>query len=90
MKEQVVNVIIWTLVVICVSIAIYVLFIRGWLYGNESGWYSFLLWKKYYPVDKNTAVSFMKFKKDLEQLQQGQEEMKQALRTIWSILERKK
>ncbi len=33
----------------------------------------FLLWKKYYLVDKNTAVSFMRFKKDLEQLQRGQD-----------------
>ena len=50
----------------------------------------FMLWKKYYAIDKNTAVSFMRFKNNLDQLRKGQEMMQHSLENITSILRNRK
>ncbi len=54
------------------------------------------LWKKYFQVDKNTAVSFTKFKSDIDNINKNQEEMntiqkqmKEKLNIIETLLKKR-
>ena len=47
------------------------------------------LWKKYFQLDKNAAVSFIKLKNDLNNLKKGQEETNNRLDNIEKLLKRK-
>jgi len=47
------------------------------------------LWKKYFGMDKNVAVSFTKLKNNLNNLSQGQERIENRLNNIENLLKRK-
>ena len=49
-----------------------------------------MLWKKYFEVDKNTAVSFAKFKKDMSNLTKGQEEINNKLNNIQELIKKRR
>ena len=50
----------------------------------------FMLWKKYFQMDKNAAVSFTRFKIDLDTIKKGQEELQESFRSMESRLLRGK
>src|SRR3989344_2840724 len=41
-----------------------------------------MLWRKYFDMDKKTAVSFIKMKNDVENLNKGQKEMSKKLDNV--------
>ena len=57
----------------------------------------FMLWRKYHEVDKNTALSFLRFKQDiqsiheqLDKMQPSQERMEQKIVSMERLMRSKK
>ena len=88
MKIKIEDIIFWILIIAAISIIIWLL---NGSPTTESALVSIglfiiscdiFLWKKYFELDKNAAVSFTKLKNDLYNLKKGQEETNNKLNNI--------